>query len=60
MSEIVARMLSALAAAATPLTAAQLAAHFLRAKPADIREILETLAALGQAHESDTPGAYLR
>ena len=51
---------SALAAAATPLTAEQLAQQFLRAQPADIREILETLAALGQAHESDTPGAYLR
>ena len=51
---------AALAQAEQPLTAAQLAQQFSRAKAAEIQEILETLAALGQAHESDTKGAYVR
>ncbi|MCE9609880.1 MAG: hypothetical protein K8R23_06685 [Chthoniobacter sp.] len=40
----------ALAATASPVTPAQLAKHFLRAKPEDLAEILETLATLGRAH----------
>ena len=44
----------------TPQTAAQLAKQFLRANPTDVEEILQTLVALGQAHESDTKGTYVR
>ena len=51
---------SALAQAETPQTAAQLAQRFLRAKSADVEEILQTLAALNRAHESDVKGAYVR
>jgi len=40
----------ALQAAARPVTPAQLARHFLRANPADLAEILATLATLGRAH----------
>lgn len=51
---------SALVQADSPQTAAQLAQRFARAKPSDIQEILETLTALGKAHESDTKSAYVR
>ncbi len=51
---------SALAQAESPQTAAQLAKLFTRAKPADVEEILKTLAALSRAHESDTKGTYVR
>jgi hypothetical protein len=51
---------SALAAAETPQTAAQLAKQFLRATPAHVEEILQTLVALSRAHESDTKGTYVR
>lgn len=40
----------ALRAAEGPQTSAALAKRFLRAKPADLEEILETLATLGRAH----------
>jgi hypothetical protein len=40
----------ALAAAEEPMTSAAMAKRFLRAKPADLQEILETLATLGRAH----------
>jgi hypothetical protein len=50
LAERVAAVERALATAASPVTPAQLAKHFLRAKPADLAEILETLAALGRAH----------
>lgn len=39
---------------------AQLAQLFTRAKPEDVEEILQTLTARGQAHESDTNGTYVR
>ncbi|MEO7932229.1 MAG: DNA methyltransferase [Chthoniobacterales bacterium] len=42
----------ALQLAAAPVTAAQLSKHFLRAKPEDLAEILETLATLGRAHRT--------
>jgi len=42
---------AALASAGSPQTAVDLANQFSRAKPADIAEILETLAALGRAHK---------
>lgn len=51
---------SALAAAETPQSAAQLAKLFTRAKPSDVEEILQTLVALSKAHESDMKGAYMR
>lgn len=40
----------ALRAAEGPTTSAAMAKRFLRAKPADLEEILETLATLGRAH----------
>lgn len=51
---------TALANAETPQTAQQLAKQFLRASAKDVEEILQTLVALGQAHESDTKGTYVR
>ena len=50
LAERVAAVERALATAASPVTPAQLAKHFLRAKPEDLAEILETLATLGRAH----------
>jgi hypothetical protein len=50
LAERVAAVERALAVAASPVTPAQLAKRFLRAKPADLAEILETLATLGRAH----------
>jgi len=50
LAERVAAVERALQAAASPITPAQLAKCFLRAKPADLAEILETLATLGRAH----------
>lgn len=50
----------ALAAEAKPATAAELAQHFARAKPADVAEILETLVTLGRAHPGDTKGTFVR
>jgi len=46
--------------AATPLTSAEVAKRFLRAKPEDPAEILETLAALGRARPGNTPGTFVR
>ncbi len=51
---------AALAAEPKPVTAAELATRFARAKPADLAEILDTLAALGRARRGDTQGSYLR
>ena len=42
------------------ITAAELARQFARAHPADVAEILETLAALGRAHPGDMAGTYVR
>ena len=50
LAERVSAVERALQAAARPVTPAQLARHFLRANPADLAEILETLATLGRAH----------
>lgn len=49
LAERVAAVERALAVAGGPVTAATLARRFLRARPADLAEILETLAALGRA-----------
>lgn len=51
---------AALAAAEHPVTAADLAKQFARAREKDVAEILETLAALGRAHEGDSKGTYVR
>ena len=50
LAERVAAVERALADSPSPVTPAQLAKHFHRAKPADLAEILETLATLGRAH----------
>ena len=50
LAERVAAVERTLAAVSSPVTAATLAKHFLRAKPADLAEILETLVTLGRAH----------
>ena len=41
------------------MTAKALAKQFLRAKPADITEILETLCTMGHAHKGKMKGTYL-
>jgi hypothetical protein len=51
---------AALQAAEKPLSAADLAKQFARAKEKEIAEILETLAALARAHPGDTKGTYVR
>jgi len=52
LSERVQAVEAALHAAGKPSTAADLAQQFLRAKPADVEEILKTLATLGRAHRA--------
>jgi hypothetical protein len=52
LAERVTAVERALAASASPVTPAQLAKHFHRAKPEDLAEILETLATLGRAHRN--------
>ena len=42
----------ALQSSPSPVTPAELAKRFTRAKPEDLAEILETLAALGRAHQA--------
>ena len=49
---------TALRAANAPMTAEALAKQFLRAKPADITEILETLCTLGHAKRGKEKGTY--
>lgn len=50
LAERVQAVEAALHAAAGPVTSADLAKQFSRAKPADVQEILQTLATLGRAH----------
>ena len=50
LAERVQAVEAALHRAAAPVTAADLATQFARAKPADVEEILKTLATLGRAH----------
>ncbi len=50
LAERVAAVERALQSAAAPVTAAALASRFTRAKPADLAEILDTLATMGRAH----------
>ena len=51
---------AALTAAKHPVTADDLARQFSRAKDKEVLEILETLAALGRAHQGDGKGTYVR
>ncbi|MEO6994084.1 MAG: DNA methyltransferase [Lacunisphaera sp.] len=51
---------TALAAEEKPATAAELAKCFLRAKPAEVAEILDTLVTLGRAHAGDAKDTYVR
>ena len=41
------------------MTPAELTKRFARAKPAEVAEILETLAALGRARPGDEKGTYV-
>jgi hypothetical protein len=50
---------SALRSASGPITAETLAKQFLRGKPADITEILETLCTLGHAKRAKEKDAYI-
>ena len=50
---------AALTAAAEPVTPAELTKRFARAKPAEVKEILETLAALGRARPGDEKGTFV-
>lgn len=49
---------TALRTLAQPATPETLAQHFLRAKPADVQEILETLTALGKARAGKAQGTF--
>jgi hypothetical protein len=51
---------TALAAAAHPITAAELTQQFTRAKEAEVLEILDTLVALARAHAGDAEGTFVR
>jgi hypothetical protein len=51
---------TALAAAARPITAAELTQQFTRAKEAEVLEILDTLVALARAHAGDAEGTFVR
>jgi hypothetical protein len=53
LAERVQAVEAALHAAAAPVTPADLAQQFARAKPADVAEILATLATLGRARRAD-------
>ncbi len=50
----------ALAAEDRPVTPAELAKRFLRAKPVEVAEILDTLVTLGRAHGGDGKDTYVR
>ena len=51
---------AALTSAEHPATAIALAKQFLRAKPEDVQEILETLVALGRARAGDGKDTFVR
>ncbi len=53
MAERIRTIEQALHAAGHPVTATDLTKPFNRAKPANVQEILESLVALGRAHETD-------
>ena len=59
LSERVKAVSAALAAVKEPVTAAEMAKRFARARAADVGEILETLCAVGQARRGKADGTYL-
>jgi hypothetical protein len=59
LAERVQAVETALTAAASPVTPDELAKRFLRAKPAEVKEILETLAALGRARPGDAKDTFV-
>jgi hypothetical protein len=59
LSERVKSVSTALATGKEPVTAAEMAKRFARARPADVGEILETLCAVGKARRGATDQTYL-
>ena len=59
LTERVKAVSAALGGVKEPVTTAQLAKHFARAKPADVGEILETLCAVGKARRGKADGTFL-
>lgn len=51
---------AALAGAEHPLTTQEIAKLFARAKEKDVREVVDTLHALGRLRPGDTPGTWVR
>jgi hypothetical protein len=59
LSERVKAVSTELATVKEPVTAADMAKRFSRARPADVGEILETLCAMGKARRGKADGTYL-
>jgi hypothetical protein len=59
LAERVKAVSAALAVVKEPMTAADMARCFARARAADVGEILETLCAVGRAHTGKVEGTYL-
>ena len=59
LSERVKAVSTALATLKEPVTAPEMARRFARARPADVREILETLCAMGKARHGKGAGTFL-
>jgi hypothetical protein len=59
LSDRVKAVSAALATSGAPVSPADLAARFSRARPGDIAEILETLCTMGHAHRGKPKGTYL-
>ena len=59
LSERVKAVSTALTALKEPVTATELARRFVRARVADVGEILETLCAIGKARRGQTEGTFL-
>jgi hypothetical protein len=60
LAERIAAVEIALAQAERPITAAELAKGFARAKEADVKEILDSLYTLGRARPGDKKGTFVR
>ena len=59
LSERVKALSAALATVKEPVTAAEMAKRFARAKAGDVGEILETLCAVGKARRAKADGTFL-
>jgi len=59
LSERVKAVSTALATVKEPVTAPEMAKRFVRARAADVEEILETLCAMGKARRGKADGTYL-